>query len=91
MNSITATPVDHDVVEAALADLANGGVAVVPGVLSAAEAADALDRLWAASGESQRRGVPTHIVNLDPNMIGSIGIAPRRTCSDPIPQRLIGR
>lgn len=54
-------------VEPALADLAAHGVAIVPGVLSGDEAAEALRRLWAASRDSQLRGVPTHIVNLDPN------------------------
>ncbi len=54
-------------VEAALADLARDGVAVVPGVLTPHEAATSLERLWAASATSTRRGVPTHIAQLDPN------------------------
>ena len=63
----TTAPVDGALVDSALARLAVDGVAVVPGVLTADEAGDALDRLWAASGESERRGIPTHIANLDPN------------------------
>lgn len=51
----------------ASAGLAEDGVAIVPDVLSPVEAADALDRLWAASAESRRRGVPAHIAALDPN------------------------
>lgn len=52
---------------AAGADLERDGFAVVPGVLSPDEVAYALDRLWAASAESQRRGIPTHNAQLDPN------------------------
>ena len=48
-------------------ELREHGVAVVPGVLDPDAAADALDRLWAASGESVRRGIPAHIAGLDPN------------------------
>ncbi len=59
--------VDELGLQAALASLAADGVAIVPDVLTSAEAASALDRLWAASGESERRGIPTHIANLDPN------------------------
>lgn len=62
-----AAPPDPAVVRAALDELAERGTTVVPGVLTADEAAHALDRLWAASGESERRGIPTHIVGLDPN------------------------
>ena len=58
---------DDAVVATALASLADDGVAIVPGVLGPDEAATALERLWAASGESERRGIPSHIVNLDPN------------------------
>jgi ectoine hydroxylase-related dioxygenase (phytanoyl-CoA dioxygenase family) len=39
----------------------------VPGVLDRGAAAHALARLWAASDESQRRGIPAHVVGLDPN------------------------
>lgn len=59
--------VDTSTIDVALDDLARDGVAVVPGVLGREEAADALQRLWAASAESQRRGVSPHIVGLDPN------------------------
>jgi hypothetical protein len=54
-------------VSRALDDLRTDGVAVVPGVLDADAAAHALDRLWSASAEAQRRGVPAYIPNLDPN------------------------
>jgi len=54
-------------VEEALDTLRRDGVAVVPGVLSLDEVAEARDRLWAASAESVRRGVPTHHAGLDPN------------------------
>lgn len=43
------------------------GHAVVPGVLAADEVAHAVERLWAASAESQRRGIPAHVPQLDPN------------------------
>jgi hypothetical protein len=49
------------------ADLERDGFAVIPGVLSPDEVAYALDRLWAASAESQRRGIPAHNAQLDPN------------------------
>jgi ectoine hydroxylase-related dioxygenase (phytanoyl-CoA dioxygenase family) len=39
----------------------------VPGVLDSSGAAEALDRLWAAAAESQRRGAPTFLPMLDPN------------------------
>lgn len=67
MTALTVRATDGDVVDGALASLASDGVAVVPGVLSADEAAEALAALWGASAESQRRGVPPHIVGLDPN------------------------
>jgi 5-dehydro-6-demethoxyfumagillol dioxygenase len=63
----TAAAVDEAVVATALASLAADGVAIVPSVLSPDAATIALERLWAASGESERRGIPSHIVNLDPN------------------------
>lgn len=53
--------------ESAVAQLERDGHAVIPGVLSPAEVDHAVDRLWAASAESQRRGIPTHIAQLDPN------------------------
>jgi ectoine hydroxylase-related dioxygenase (phytanoyl-CoA dioxygenase family) len=49
------------------AELREHGVAVVPDVLDAAGATHALDRLWAASGASEERGIPAHIPGLDPN------------------------
>ena len=58
---------DQSVIARAVAELETDGVAIVPGVLSASQAADACDRLWAASSESERRGVPPHIAALDPN------------------------
>src|SRR4051794_35860451 len=50
-----------------LDELARDGIAVVPDVLDAAAVADAVERLWAASDESQRRGIPAHIPQLDQN------------------------
>jgi len=52
---------------AAKAQLAAEGWCVAPGVLGSAEAAQALERLWAAAGESERRGMPTFLPVLDPN------------------------
>lgn len=43
------------------------GCAVVPGVLTPGEVDHAVERLWEASAESQRRGMPAHIAELDPN------------------------
>ena len=59
--------IDPDVVEHALDELRRDGIAIVPGVLTADEAGSALERLWAASAKSQRRGVSAHVANLDPN------------------------
>lgn len=67
MTTLTTRAAHDDVVDRTLAELATAGVAIVPDVLTRAEAADALDALWGASDESQRRGVPAHIVGLDPN------------------------
>jgi ectoine hydroxylase-related dioxygenase (phytanoyl-CoA dioxygenase family) len=53
--------------DAVASSLERDGHAVVPGVLSPAEVDDAVARLWAASEESQRRGIPAHIEALDPN------------------------
>ncbi|MCU1450500.1 MAG: hypothetical protein JWP02_2670 [Acidimicrobiales bacterium] len=47
--------------------LERDGYAVLPGVLTAAEIERAVERLWAASAESQRRGIPSHVEQLDPN------------------------
>ena len=49
------------------AQLERDGHAVIPDVLSPDEVAHAVERLWAASEESQRRGIPAHIPALDPN------------------------
>ena len=53
--------------DAVATGLDTDGYAVVPAVLSPAEVDHAVERLWAASAESQRRGIPTHIEQLDPN------------------------
>ena len=47
--------------------LERDGHAVVPDVLSVAEVDEAVARLWEASAQSERRGIPTHIEQLDPN------------------------
>jgi hypothetical protein len=47
--------------------LREDGWCVVPGVLSPDQCAHALDRLWAAAGESRRRGLDTYMPALDPN------------------------
>jgi hypothetical protein len=65
--TIADTTVDVGAVTAALRSVETDGVAVVPGVLSPGEAAHALERLWAAADESERRGVPTRAEGLDPN------------------------
>lgn len=61
------TSVDGDVVADALRRLADDGIAVVPGVLDVAATAHALERLWAAAAESERRGMSTRAEGLDPN------------------------
>jgi ectoine hydroxylase-related dioxygenase (phytanoyl-CoA dioxygenase family) len=53
--------------DAVVDELTATGVAVLPGVLDADEAADALARLWAAADESERRGMSTRAETLDPN------------------------
>lgn len=50
-----------------MAAIERDGYAVVPDVLTRAEVDDIVARLWAASEESQRRGLPAHIEGLDPN------------------------
>jgi ectoine hydroxylase-related dioxygenase (phytanoyl-CoA dioxygenase family) len=52
---------------ARLAEIAENGFCIIPGVLDAARCADVRARLVAASRESQRRGVPGWIDTLDPN------------------------
>lgn len=52
---------------AAKAQLAEEGWCVLPGVLDPARTKEALDRLWAAAEESERRGVATFMPVLDPN------------------------
>jgi len=59
--------VDDIAIAPILERLRADGVAIVPDVLSPDEAADVLARLWAASEESTRRGIPPHIPGLDPN------------------------
>jgi hypothetical protein len=48
-------------------NLEETGVAILPGVLSAQEAADAVERLWAAAEGFRRMGGPTFMPQLDPN------------------------
>jgi hypothetical protein len=64
---IGATYDERPDLDGVAAALERDGAAVIPGVLSPAEVEHAVERLWAASAESQRRGVPTHIRQLDPN------------------------
>ncbi len=52
--------------ERAAEQLNEQGWCVVPGVLSASEAATVLERLWAAAADSERRGASTHLPQLDP-------------------------
>ena len=66
--TVLETPtVDDRVVSAALAEVAEQGFAVVPGVHEPADAADVVARLRAAAAESERRGVSTYAEGLDPN------------------------
>jgi hypothetical protein len=51
----------------ALGQLRDEGWCVVPDVLDAGAAREALDRLWTAADEYARRGNATHIPYLDPN------------------------
>jgi fumagillin biosynthesis dioxygenase len=64
---VTTTPAPELDLQAVAETLEREGCAVVPGVLSATEVDHAVDRLWAASEESQRRGMPAHMPMLDPN------------------------
>jgi ectoine hydroxylase-related dioxygenase (phytanoyl-CoA dioxygenase family) len=56
-----------DPLASAKRQLNDEGWCVLPDVLDAGCAAEALDRLWAAAAESQRRGVSTFMPVLDPN------------------------
>lgn len=47
--------------------LREDGCCVVPGVLTPAETDHVRERLWRAAEESERRGVPTRRIGLDPN------------------------
>lgn len=67
MTQLSLRSAAPEVIDAALEQLAADGVAVVPGVLTTDEASTALEALWAASAESQRRGIPAHLPSLDPN------------------------
>jgi hypothetical protein len=51
----------------AIAEIDANGFAIVPDALTPAQVEHTLERLWAASNESERRGNPTHIDGLDPN------------------------
>jgi len=57
----------QDQLASAKSQLRSEGWCVLPGVLDADRAAQALDRLWAAEAESRRRGVDTFMPILDPN------------------------
>lgn len=65
--SVTSTGLDDEVLADALRRLDDTGVAVVPGVLDVAGTSHALERLWAAADESERRGISTRAEGLDPN------------------------
>lgn len=54
-------------VAAAKAQLAKEGWCVIPDVLDAARTREALDRLWGAAREFERRGESTYMPVLDPN------------------------
>jgi ectoine hydroxylase-related dioxygenase (phytanoyl-CoA dioxygenase family) len=56
-----------DPLAAAKPQLRDEGWCVLPDVLDDRRAAQALDRLWAAAGESRRRGLSTFMPILDPN------------------------
>ena len=51
----------------ASAELATNGYTIVPGVLGARDVTEAVERLWAARAESERRGLRTFVPGLDPN------------------------
>lgn len=64
---MTWTTVTVPNLDSTVEEVERTGVAVLPGVLSTEEVAGAVERLWTASEESQRRGVPAHMEDLDPN------------------------
>ncbi|KAF2635460.1 phytanoyl-CoA dioxygenase family protein [Massarina eburnea CBS 473.64] len=49
-------------------DLKEHGFCIVPDVLPAQKCTSALSTLWSAAEESRRRGNPTHLPELDPNV-----------------------
>jgi ectoine hydroxylase-related dioxygenase (phytanoyl-CoA dioxygenase family) len=65
LNAHTTSPAID--VDAAVAAVEADGFAVVPGVLTAAEVATALERLWDARDENERLGLPTFQAVIDPN------------------------
>ena len=67
MESTTTSAGTEDGRRVATAQLLEEGWCVVPGMLSAEEAAGVLERLWAAAAEFRRRGRETHMAHLDPN------------------------
>ena len=54
-------------IDAKKRQLLDEGCCVVPDVLTAAETERVRERLWAAAKESERLGVPTRQIGLDPN------------------------
>jgi hypothetical protein len=67
MDQIRSRSLANDALAAAKAQLREDGWCVLPGVLDRTTTAEALDRLWAAAAESERRGVATYMPVLDPN------------------------
>src|SRR5262245_1191690 len=65
---IVERPVEEAMdLEARKRELLDEGCCVVPGVLGAAQTAGVRERLWEAARESERLGVPTRQIGLDPN------------------------
>ena len=64
---MSGSDISEDRLAEARTRLREDGWAVLPGVLDSDACGDALARLWAAAGESERRGVPTFMPVLDPN------------------------
>lgn len=54
-------------IDRVVGELEADGASVLPGVLDPDQVAHVLERLWAASEEWQRRGMPSHMPQLDPN------------------------